>query len=81
MLSISGRTFRAIEAATVELSRHGLNVEQFQINVETSPKTVVVIFKDPSAPRTQLGGGPNLPAYEVTVDEETMKIIDVGFSK
>ena len=81
MVSISGLTFRALEAAARELSRRGLEIEKYQIDVVTSTKKIMVLFRDPLRKRGQLGSGPNLVGLDVEIDAETLQVTSAHFSK
>jgi hypothetical protein len=81
MVSFSGLTFRAVEAAARELDRHSLQIEKYKIVVETSPTTITVCFLDPDRAPTQLGSGPNLTEFEVEVDGGTLAVTRSNFVK
>jgi hypothetical protein len=81
MVSFSGRTFRAVEAAARELDHHGLQIEKYEIVVEASPTTIIVCFVDPDRPPTQRGSGPHLVGFEVEVDGGTLEVIGSHFVK
>jgi hypothetical protein len=42
--TVSGWSFRAIEAAVAELNRHGLNIDDYQIFVYRKDSFLVVLF-------------------------------------
>jgi hypothetical protein len=46
--TVSGWSFRAIEAAVTELKRHGLNVDDYQIFVVRHGSLLAVLFRDPA---------------------------------
>src|SRR6185295_18197587 len=46
--TVSGWSFRAIEAAVTELKRHGLNVDDYQIFVVRHGSFLVVLFGNPA---------------------------------
>lgn len=84
MVSISGKTFRAIEIAVGELGQHGLSVEKYQIVVHnslTEPNTMVVLFDDPDRPPNLLGSSPNLVGFEVHLDADTLAVTRSHFVK
>jgi hypothetical protein len=47
-MTISGRTFRAIEAAIPELERRNLRVEDYRIRVYRTDTSIFVLFGNPS---------------------------------
>ena len=81
MVSISGLTFRAVEAAAAELRRRGLEIEKYRIDSLASQKEIIVLFRDPLRKRSQLGSGPNLVELEVEIDAESLHVTNAHFSK
>jgi hypothetical protein len=81
MVSISGQPFRAIEIAVRELNRHGLQVDKYEIAVQSSQNIIIVSFNGPDRPRTQLGSGPNMVGFSVELNADTLEVTDSSFIK
>jgi hypothetical protein len=79
--SISGRSFRAIQAAIPELERNKLGVEGYRIRVHESGASVFVLFGDPNAPKGLRGSWGDRPAFSVELARDDLRIIRSQFER
>jgi hypothetical protein len=92
LVSLSGKTFRAVEIAVSELRKRGLSVEKYLIVIhEYDPgiafqvtgirvKTIAVTFQDPDR-GPGLGSGPNMIGFSVSLDADTLEVTGSSFVK
>ena len=81
--SISGRNYRAIQAAVVELARHNLDISRYRITVTETEASLIVTFIDASAPddpRGQFRGNPGkIPAFSAELKRDNLQVIRSNF--
>ena len=74
--SVSGWSFRAIEAAQAEVKRHGLNIDDYQIFVFRFDSFLFVLFGSPADAdfRKIVCAGPR-PCLTVQLSVEDLRVI------
>jgi hypothetical protein len=72
---ISGRNFRAIEAAMPELARLQLNVEDYWIEVVDWQESVLVLFGTKDRPPFTRGSFGPWPNYSVELSRDDLRVI------
>jgi hypothetical protein len=78
---ISGRNFRAIEAAMPELARHQLNVEDYWIEVVDWQESILVMFGTKDRPPFWRGSFGPKPNYSVELSRDDLRVIGSQFSR
>jgi hypothetical protein len=81
--TISGRSFRAMQAALPELQRYGLKADDYTIIVTQLGADLVVLFVNPehaSFPHAT-GCVGSRPCFGVALDPTTFKVIRSSFQK
>jgi hypothetical protein len=74
--TISGWSFRAIEAAAVELKGHGLNIDDYQIFVLRHGSFLAVLFGSPEdADFRKIGCSGPRPCLTVKLSVEDFRVI------
>jgi hypothetical protein len=74
--TVSGWSFRAIEAAAVELKRHGLNIDDYHIFVLRSDSFLFVLFGSPAdADFLKIGCAGPRPCLTVQLSVEEFRVI------
>lgn len=77
--SISGKSFKIIQATLPEVAKNHFDLEKFKIVVMESESSYLVIFDDPKRAEGQRGNTSKLPSFEIELRKDDLQIVRSNF--